>query len=58
MTAAQITALAVLFALSTSLRAALACATSDSDPGAMLGAAARNAAGYICSELECIAEGL
>jgi hypothetical protein len=44
MTALHITRLVVLHSLSTSLSAALRCATPDSDPMLMLVAAANNAA--------------
>ena len=44
MTASQLTAPVVLFALYTALAAALACATADSEPAAILRAAGNNAA--------------
>jgi hypothetical protein len=57
-TAAQLTRLAVLGSLVSSLSAALSMRTADSDPALMLSAAAKNAAGLISMALECAAEGL
>lgn len=57
MSAAQVAGFVALVELATSLSAALACATVDSDPAAILRAAGNNAAASISMQLECAAEG-
>lgn len=58
MTASHLTALIVLHTLTTSLSAAMACMTSESDPARVLAAAQNNAAAWIHCEMQCAAEGV